>query len=81
MLLRNLRKGELLDVVRSRVEVSAKLRTAVISLGLTKAGKRAGVQESVSLGHDTAFRFVQHWSPCVRSSETLSFAASMAQIV
>ena len=37
------------------------MRTAVIALGLTKAGKRAGVQESVSVGHDTAFRYVQQW--------------------
>ena len=56
-----LRTGELFDVVRSRVEISTKLRTAVVALGLTKAGKRAGVQESVSITHDTAFRFVQHW--------------------
>ena len=64
MLLRHFARGELLellDVVRNRVEVSKKLRTAVIALGLTKAGKRAGVQESVSIGHDTAFRYVQHW--------------------
>ena len=47
---------------RNRVEISSKLRTAVIALGLTKAGKRAGVQESVSLGHDTVFRYVQHWT-------------------
>ena len=56
-----LRTGELFDVVRNKVDVSTKLRTAVVALGLTKAGKRAGVQESVSIGHDTAFRFVQHW--------------------
>ena len=30
-------------------------------IGLTKAGKRAGVQESASIGHDTAFRYAQHW--------------------
>ena len=47
---------------RNRVEISSKLRTAVIALGLTEAGKRAGVQESVSLGHDTVFRYVQHWT-------------------
>ncbi|CAK9010766.1 unnamed protein product [Durusdinium trenchii] len=41
-----LRTGELLDVNRSRIEISPKLRTAVVSLKLTKAGKRAGVQES-----------------------------------
>ena len=57
-----LRTGELLDVSRNRVEISAKLRTAVIALGLSKAGKTAGVQESVSLGHDTVFRYVQHWT-------------------
>ena len=41
-----LRTGKLVDVCRNRVEISAKLRTA--ALGLTKAGKRAGVQESRS---------------------------------
>ena len=32
-----LRTGELLDITRNRVEISSKLRTAVIALGLTKA--------------------------------------------
>ena len=66
-----LRTGELLDVNRSRIEISAKLRTAVVSLKLTKAGKKAGVQESVSVTHDTAFRYVQQWSRLVTSHQKL----------
>ena len=56
-----LRTGELLDVTRSRIDLSESLRVAVVSLGMTKAGKRAGAQESVTVGHDTAFRYLQHW--------------------
>ena len=66
-----LRTGELLDVLRSRIEISAMLRTAVICLKLTKAGKRAGVQESVSLSHDTAFRYVQHWTELASTYQRL----------
>ena len=66
-----LRTGELLDVVRDKVEISSKLRTVVVALGLTKAGKRAGVQESISVGHDTAFRFVQHWASLAASHQKL----------
>ena len=35
-----LRAGELLDVTKSRVDISATLRVAELSLGMTKAGKR-----------------------------------------
>ena len=66
-----LRTGELFDVIRSRVEISPKLRTAVVALGLTKAGKRAGVQESVTIGHDTAYRFVQHWVKLTSANQRL----------
>ena len=61
MFLRHLRTGELLDVTKRRVDISDSLRVAVVSLGVTKAGKRAGVQESVTVGHDTAFRYLQQW--------------------
>ena len=50
-----LRAGELLGVTKNRLDVSTALRVVVVSLGLTKAGKRAGVQESVTVGHDTLF--------------------------
>ena len=73
-----LRTGEQFDVVRDRVEISTKLRTAVVALGLTKAGKRAGVQESVSIGHDTAFRLVQHW---VTTPEIVPGRRPLAQII
>ena len=66
-----LRTGELLDVNHNRKEISAKLRTAVVSLKLTKAGKRAGVQESVSVSHDTAFRYVQQWMQLSSSHQKL----------
>ena len=66
-----LRTGELLEVSRKRVEISSKLRVCVVSLGLTKAGKRAGVQESVTVGHDLAFRFMQHWFSLASSHQKL----------
>ena len=66
-----LRTGELLDVTKRRIDVSENLRVAVVSLGLTKAGKRAGAQESVTVGHDTAFRYLQQWMSLASSHQRL----------
>ena len=44
-----LRTGEMLDVKASDVVISADSLTAVVSLGLTKGGKRRGVEETVVL--------------------------------
>ena len=76
-----LRTGELLDVSRNRVEISAKLRTAVIALGLTKAGKRAGTQESVSLGHDRLPLCTALDTPCLTATEAVSFSPTVEKIV
>ena len=66
-----LRTGELLDVTKSRIDVSDSLRVAVVGLGLTKAGKRTGTQESVTVGHDTAFRFLHHWMSLATTHQRL----------
>jgi integrase len=44
-----LRTGEMLNVKASDVVISADSLTAVVSLGLTKGGKRRGVEETVVL--------------------------------
>lgn len=36
-------------------------RQVLISLGMTKGGKRHGAAESVILGHEPAVRLVKHW--------------------
>ena len=66
-----LRTGEMLDVTKRRLDISDSLRVAVVSLGMTKAGKRAGVQESVTVGHDTAFRYLHQWSSLASSHQRL----------
>ena len=71
-----LRTGELLDVTKNRLDVSSALRVVVVSLALTKAGKRAGVQESVTVGHDAAFRYVKQWYTLANTHQRLWLPAA-----
>lgn len=45
-----LRTGELLGVASNHISITSPRQVAVISLGLTKGGKRQGASESVTLG-------------------------------
>ena len=56
-----LRTGEILSLKRSHFQVHAESETVVISLGLTKGGKRQGAAESVSLRVRDITRRVQQW--------------------
>lgn len=56
-----LRTGELLQLRSSHIQCSARQRQALLSLGLTKGGKRHGAAESVVLGFEEAYRFTQRW--------------------
>ena len=66
-----LRTGELLDIRSSAVLIHNKQSQVLISLGLTKGGKRQGAAESVILGVDSAVNLVKKWKSLVSGSNSL----------
>ena len=56
-----LRSGELLGLLSSHILCAPSDRQVLISLGLTKSGKRQGAAESVILGIEAGVRLTQHW--------------------
>ena len=56
-----LRTGELLGLRASHMLSSSNAKQVVISLGLTKGGKRHGAAESVILGFEPAVKIVRQW--------------------
>jgi hypothetical protein len=56
-----LRSGELMGQNSSHIMCSLKEKQALISLGMTKGGKRQGAAESVVLGVESAVRLIHHW--------------------
>eukprot|EP00438_Fugacium_kawagutii_P014128 Skav213974 [mRNA] locus=scaffold2200:265560:270087:+ [translate_table: standard] len=56
-----LRTGELLQVSRSHVSITQPKGPAVVSLGLTKSGKRTGAAESVSIHDEDVCRRLFQW--------------------
>ena len=57
-----LRTGEILSLCSSDVSIHAVQGPAVLSLGLTKAGKRQGASESVTLTVEEPLRWLHAWS-------------------
>ena len=72
-----LRTGEILSLKKTHFQVHADSETVLISLGLTKGGKRQGAAESVSLRIRDVTRRVQQWLSC--PSAPTSLVASPAQ--
>eukprot|EP00438_Fugacium_kawagutii_P035567 Skav229231 [mRNA] locus=scaffold864:277248:282087:- [translate_table: standard] len=66
-----LRTGELLALKKADFSLSARSGVVVISLGLTKAGKRVGIAESVTLTHELAVRFVKRWMQLASPNQLL----------
>ena len=56
-----LRTGEVLDLLNSHISMAKPSQIAVISLGLTKGGKRQGASESATLGVEPALRLLWQW--------------------
>eukprot|EP00435_Cladocopium_sp_Y103_P065549 s527_g27.t1 len=56
-----LRTGELLDVKSSHVFLESPRKPAVVSLGLTKGGKRMGAAESVSISVELVLTCLKAW--------------------
>jgi len=56
-----LRTGEVLSLRSSSLMCQGKSTPVVISLGMTKGGKRQGAAESVILGYEPVVRLIQQW--------------------
>ena len=65
-----LRTGELLGVQKAHCQQSGPRSVAVLSLGLTKGGKRQGVAESITIREEDTLRRLWQWknTPYSRSS-------------
>lgn len=70
-----LRTGEILTICASHVSVVSNKGPAVISLGLTKSGKRQGAAESVTIYVEDVCRRLFQWKAQVRSTAKLTGAA------
>ena len=66
-----LRTGELLAVTTSHVLITGPSKPAVLSLGLTKGGKRAGAAESVTLHVEELLRRLWRWKQLSKAGELL----------
>ena len=71
-----LRSGELLHLNSSHILVAPQDRQVLISLGLTKGGKRQGAAESVIFGYDQAVAMVKRWKQIATSATPLVTSAS-----
>ena len=69
-----LRTGELLEVRRKDLMGDSSFRKIVLSLGLTKGGKRTGTAESIVLGHDVLTRPLGHWMKMTSGMQKLSYS-------
>lgn len=67
-----LRTGEVLGLRASHLMCSPHERQVLISLGLTKGGKRQGAAESVVLGYEPAVRLVKHWKQLATAATPLA---------
>ena len=66
-----LRTGEILGLRSSDISMDKPSGPAVISLGLTKGGKRTGASESVTITTDHPLRWLWHWHRQVPSNTAL----------
>lgn len=67
-----LRTGEVLGLRASHLTCAPHERQVLISLGLTKGGKRQGAAESVILGYEPAVRLVKQWKAVASSTAPLA---------
>ena len=67
-----LRTGEILGLRSSQILAESNKSKVIISLGLTKGGKRQGTAESAIVGYDKVVKFVQHWKALAKDSTPLA---------
>ena len=66
-----LRTGELHGLTSSSIFMASSTRPAVVSLGLTKSGKRAGASESITLHVAELLRRLWHWKQGCKNQDLL----------
>ena len=71
-----MRTGEILGLKRKDFNAEPSSRHVLISLGLTKSGKRAGAAESVVIGHDTAVQPILRWMSLAPLSASVAYSPS-----
>ena len=67
-----LRTGELLNLQARDIQMNSATSPAVLSLGLTKSGKRQGAAESVTLGELSVLKALWQWKQRVTASTYLT---------
>jgi hypothetical protein len=67
-----LRTGEILDLRASQLLCDKRNPKVILSLGLTKGGKRQGAAESAVIGYDLVVYFVHHWKQLALDSTGLA---------
>ena len=67
-----LRTGELLGLQNFQVQMISPSQPAVLSLGLTKSGKRQGAAESVTLTEAPVLRFLWDWKRTAKAHDFLT---------
>ena len=72
-----LRTGELLGIQAWQVNITGSFSPAVISLGLTKSGKRHGAAESITLTEKSVLRWLWTWK---RSAQPHDFLTSKPHV-
>lgn len=72
-----LRTGELLGIKSCHLLCDRQQSKVIVSLGLTKGGKRLGAAESCVVGYDLVVNFLVQWKAI--ASSTSGFATSPAQ--
>ena len=72
-----LRTGEVLALKRKDFCTQPGSRKVLLSLGLTKSGKRAGAAESVVLGHDVVVQALKQWMSLASPEKRLSYSPAV----
>ena len=67
-----LRTGEILGLLSSHIECGPHALQALVSLGLTKGGKRHGASESVVLGYEPVVKLLRLWKKRASPSTPLT---------
>ena len=67
-----LRTGELLGIFSHHIGVEAKNNKVLVSLALTKSGKRMGASESIVVGFDVAVKLLKQWKRVASANARLA---------
>ena len=71
-----LRTGEILELRASQLLCEVSQSKVLVSLGMTKGGKRQGAAESAIIGYDLVVKFVRHWKLLAPDKTPLATSAA-----